>query len=145
MFPHMMAPSLPRPPGPFDAYAGLDPFRDAYRLDLLARDPLREARDRELMRLNPLGSLVNTELERAKALGLAGYPALPGGHIPGYPTTTSLSMMSKMAPSPYSSLYTSPSMLGLPHGASLGAHGAMGMNGVPGAGSQYNGKDPLRR
>ena len=85
MFPHMMAPSLPRPPGPFDAYAGLDPFRDAYRLDLLARDPLREARDRELMRLNPLGSLVNTELERAKALGLAGYPSLPTGAIPGYP------------------------------------------------------------
>ena len=136
MFPHMMAPSLGRAPGPFD-YPGLDPFRDPYGL-LAARDPLREARERELMRLNPLGSAL--ELERAKALSLAAYPSMPGVP-PGYPTTTSLSMMSGMA-SPYSSLYTSPSLptLGLPLG-----HRVPGINGVPGPGSPYATKDPLRR
>jgi hypothetical protein len=145
MYPHLMAPSMSRAPGPFDPYSaavsGLDPFRDPY--GLLARDPLREAREQQLLRLNPLGSLVNSELERAKALGLAGYSSLPTpGLPPGYPTTTTLSMMSKVPPSPYSSLYTSPSLpgLGLPPG--LG-HGAIGMNGVPGPGGQY--KDPLRR
>jgi len=143
MFPHLMAPSMARPPGPFE-YPGLDPFRDPYRMDLLNRDPLREARERELMRLNPLGSLVTSELERAKALGLAGYPSMPSGLPPGYPPTTTLSMMSKMAPNPYGSLYSSPSMhgLSLPHGL---PHGAMGINGLPGSPAQYNGKDPLRR
>lgn len=142
MYPHMMPPSaLARPHDPFAAY-GIDPFRDPY--SMLGRDPLREARERELMRLNPLGSLVNSELERAKALGLAGYPSLPGGLPPGYASPTTHSMMSKISASPYSSLYTSASLPGLGLGHSVG-HAAMGLNGVPGAPSQYASKDPLRR
>ena len=132
-----MAPSaLARPHDSFAAY-GIDPFRDPY--SMLGRDPLRE-----LMRLNPLGSLVKSKLERAKVLCLADYPSLPGGLPPGYASPTTHSMMSKISASPYSSLYTSASLPGLSLGHSVG-HAAMGLNGVPGAPSQYASKDPLRR
>jgi hypothetical protein len=148
---------LARPP--FD-YAGMDPFRDPYRLDLLGRDPLREARERELLRLsNPLSSLMNSELERAKAMSsfaVAGYPPLSAAAAagyPGYPSSTTLGHKLVGPPHPHhlSGLYAAgaavPPTLGLtgPHPGLAAAH-HLGLNGVPGSATAAPyGKDPMRR
>ena len=175
MFPHMAMSQSLRPPNPLDpysaSYAALDPYRDPFRLDLLARDPLREARDRELLRLGAgaaPASLGSLELERAKAYGLgaagAGYPGLaPPSAYPGYPPTTFAAAQAAQAAASASlahshaqkmasahglgSLYPSsaglhPSLAGYP-GAALGYPGAAA--GLNGAAGQFNGKDPLRR